>query len=101
MLAHTNVVMQRESSPLTGSIWTEIPAAAAEAGDADATRTHAMIDTRMSSAKGEKRHGHASCALRHPNFDCGTTILRMKATSASAYRQIKWAALTLYMPYGG
>jgi hypothetical protein len=50
----------------------------------------------MSSAKGEKRHGHASCALRHPNFDCGTTILRMKATSASAYRQIKWAAaLTL------
>ena len=74
MLAHTNVAVQLESSPATGSTRTEVPSAAAGASDADAAYRHVMIDVYMSIAEGVKRRGHPSCVWRLLEFGCGTII---------------------------
>ncbi len=62
------VVLHRESSPVRGSTWTEIPAAAA-VGIADETQKIAMLVVHTNSAEKGKCHDHASRDLQHGNVD--------------------------------
>ena len=63
------VVLQRESSPVRGSTWTEIPAAAAAVAIADEAQKNKMLAVHTNSAEKGKCRDLAGRDSRQGNVD--------------------------------
>ena len=88
MVPHVKVVLQRESSPVRGSTWTEIPAAVA-VGIADKKQDNAMLVVHMNIAVKGKCHDHASRDLRQGNVDfVSPSMIEFTTTRQSEFQDM-------------